>query len=101
MSGCDDGTAQLWNAQTGAALGAVLRHRGPVNRVVYHPDGKTILTASSDGTARLWTPPPPLEGDAASLRQWVEVLTGMELDDTGTVHVLPGEVWEARRRRGN
>jgi hypothetical protein len=31
-----------------------LEHQGPVNSAVFSPDGKRILTASSDGTAKLW-----------------------------------------------
>jgi WD40 repeat protein/serine/threonine protein kinase len=98
-TGCDDGTARLWDAETGTALGAVLRHRGPVNRIAFSPDGKTVLTASSDGTARLWTPPPPVGGKPDHVALWVQVLTGMELDEEGTAQVLPGDAWEQRRRQ--
>jgi WD40 repeat protein len=69
-----------------------------VNRVAFSPDGKTVLTASSDGTARLWTPPPPVRGAPAHVALWVQVLTGMELDAEGTVQVLPGDVWKQRRQ---
>ena len=31
-----------------------LGHQGPVNRAVYSADGKQVLTASSDNTARIW-----------------------------------------------
>jgi eukaryotic-like serine/threonine-protein kinase len=99
VTGCDDGTARLWSADDGAALGAVLQHRGPVNRVAFSRDGKTVVTASSDGTARLWTPPPPVEGRPTLVTLWVQVLTGMELDDEGTVQVLPADAWEQRRRQ--
>jgi hypothetical protein len=30
------------------------RHNSPVSSVAFSPDGKTVLTGSSDGTARLW-----------------------------------------------
>src|SRR5262249_5853050 len=98
-TGCDDGAARLWNAEDGTALGAVLQHRGPVNRVAFSPDGRTVLTGSSDGPARLWTPPSPLRGDPDHVTLWLQVLTGMELDAEGTVQVLPGDVWEQRRRQ--
>ena len=78
---------------------AALRHRGPVNRLSSVPDGKIVLTASSDGTARLWTPPPPVGGQAAQVALWVQVLTGMELDAEGTVQVLTAEAWQQRRRQ--
>ena len=35
-------------------LGRPLTHQGAVNTVAYSPDGKTVLTASVDGTARVW-----------------------------------------------
>lgn len=31
-----------------------MNHRGPVNHAVFSPSGRTILTVSSDNTARLW-----------------------------------------------
>jgi WD40 repeat protein len=37
-----------------AMLRATLRHRGPLTAVAWSPDGRTILTASEDGTAQLW-----------------------------------------------
>src|SRR5260221_9788166 len=48
------GTAQLWDAATGAPLGAPLRHEAPVRSAAFSPDGARVVTASSDGTARLW-----------------------------------------------
>jgi WD40 repeat protein/serine/threonine protein kinase len=98
-TGCDDGTARLWNADDGATLGAVLRHRDRVNQVAFGRDGRTVVTASSDRTARLWTPPPPVEGEPRRVTLWVQVLTGMELDDEGTVRVLPAAEWQERRRQ--
>jgi WD40 repeat protein len=49
----DAGRAQLWSAQTGEEL-AVLRHEGEVQHAAFSPDGERVVTASWDGTARLW-----------------------------------------------
>ena len=49
-----EGTAHLWDVQTGQQRGVPLTHEGRVNAVVFRPDGRMVLTGSADGTARLW-----------------------------------------------
>jgi WD40 repeat protein len=50
-----DGTARLWDGETGKQIGQALKgHAGSVNSAAFSPDGKRIVTASSDNTARLW-----------------------------------------------
>ncbi len=50
-----DQTARIWDAATGAAIGAPLRgHKGDVFSAAFSPDGKSIVTASADRTARRW-----------------------------------------------
>ena len=49
-----DKTARLWNAQAGAAIGAVMKHDGSVLSVAFSPDGTRVVTGSDDETARLW-----------------------------------------------
>jgi WD40 repeat protein len=46
--------AQRWDAATGTPIGPLMKHGGDVWSVCYSPNGKTILTGSDDGTARLW-----------------------------------------------
>ena len=45
---------QFWDARTGKPTGVRLPHESRVNFVSFSPDGKSILTASQDGSARVW-----------------------------------------------
>ncbi|HEV7734763.1 MAG TPA: TIR domain-containing protein, partial [Candidatus Binatia bacterium] len=49
-----DHTAQVWDAQTGAAVGAPLRHDDWVMSAAFSADGTLVVTASNDHTARVW-----------------------------------------------
>lgn len=49
-----DSTARLWDASTGAPVGAPMRHGAVVVTVSFSPDGAHVVTASHDGTARVW-----------------------------------------------
>jgi WD40 repeat protein/tetratricopeptide (TPR) repeat protein len=55
LTGCQDGTSQLWERETNRPLGALLWHRQAVNGALFTPDGATILTKSGDEmSAYLW-----------------------------------------------
>jgi WD40 repeat protein len=61
------------------------------------PDGNSIVTACGDGTARIWN----LARSSRNLDQlqsWIEMVTGLSLDDEGIVHVLDTNTWSSRRR---
>lgn len=49
----------LWDVETSTLLTVFKGHTGRVNHAVFSPDGKKILTASDDNTARLWDPSAP------------------------------------------
>ena len=94
--------ARLWDAATARPLGKTsgfppLVHQGPVYAVAFSPDGKTALTGSDDKTARLWNLPSPVPGDVGRIRLWVQVLTGVELDEQGDYRVLDTATWQQRR----
>ena len=68
VTGSRDGTAFVNDASTGSLITRLRGHSGPVNDAGFMPDGR-ILTASDDGTARLWKKP---EGEIFSGHQdWV------------------------------
>jgi len=54
VTGSDDHTVRLWDAQSGALLGSFEGHQDRVTAVDFSFDGKWLLTASADKTARIW-----------------------------------------------
>jgi hypothetical protein len=64
----------------------------------FRPDGRAVLTGSSD-RAHLWAVPVPMVGEADRIRLWVEVTTGLELDLGGAVVELDAKAWRQRWER--
>ncbi|MFZ5504351.1 MAG: toll/interleukin-1 receptor domain-containing protein, partial [Pseudomonadota bacterium] len=54
LTASQDGSAQVWDAESGLPLSAPLRHEGDVTHAAFSPDGRRVVTASIDDTARLW-----------------------------------------------
>jgi WD40 repeat protein len=94
----EDNTSQLWLTATGKRLGAPLRHQGWVSPVAFSPDGKMVLTAGPAG-AKLWPVPLVVDGSPERIKLWIQVLTGAQLDQQGTVQALDAKTWQERRRR--
>ncbi len=93
------GFVQFWDVATGKPLGGPLRHRKGVTAIYFRPDGKALLSACRDGTARLWQVPEALEGDAAQLMLWAEARSGLRLDEHDVVVPLSDAEWLERRKR--
>ena len=49
-----DGTARIWNADSGQWLATLTGHQGIVWDAAFSPDGKRIVTASADNSVRVW-----------------------------------------------
>ena len=66
VSGSEDRTIRVWDAETGKLLGPPLEgHEDRVHAIAFSPDGKHIVSGSYDKTIRLWDAEmlyPPLDG---------------------------------------
>ena len=49
-----DNVLKLWDAATGREIVTLNKHSAPVNSVTFSPDGKTIVSASNDGSYIVW-----------------------------------------------
>ncbi|HEU4454518.1 MAG TPA: WD40 repeat domain-containing protein, partial [Longimicrobium sp.] len=67
VSGNRGGDLHAWEVATGRLLAHLELHRNQVRRVVFGPDGATMLSVAVDGTACLWDAP-ALRRDAESMR---------------------------------
>jgi WD40 repeat protein/transcriptional regulator with XRE-family HTH domain len=54
LTGSQDGTARLWDAQGGQEIRQFIGHKGGVSAATFSPNGKFILTGGNDQTARVW-----------------------------------------------
>jgi WD40 repeat protein len=99
LTGGYDWTVRFWETATGRPIGPPLLHDDPVADAVFSPDGRLVLTGSFDRTVRIWRMPPPVAGAPELIRDWVEVITGLELDEDGVIRFLDAPAWQERRQR--
>jgi len=112
LTGSADGTARLWSATSGEALGVPMRHEDSVVEVTFSPDGALVLTGSGDGAAQLWSATSGKRTLVAPMRHddWVRavafspdgmlVLTGSEDSTARLWNVRSGEAQGVPMRHG-
>ncbi|HEX6228246.1 MAG TPA: TIR domain-containing protein [Solirubrobacterales bacterium] len=54
-AGFVDHTARIWDAGSGRTVAVLRGHRDIIKPVHFSPDGSQLVTASGDGTARVWS----------------------------------------------
>jgi len=86
-----DRKAGLWEADSGKLLTTFQGHSDYVTSAVFSADGWRVLTASEDGTARLW---PVLPADASPpdwFRYFLVWLGGKRIAPDGQIETLSGD----------
>jgi WD40 repeat protein len=54
VAASSEGTARVWDAETGTVRHTLLGHTGFVLGVAWSPDSSRLVTGGSDGTAKVW-----------------------------------------------
>ncbi|MHC4205935.1 MAG: protein kinase domain-containing protein, partial [Planctomycetota bacterium] len=52
--GLNESAIRLWDAESGIEIGRMGGHRSWICDLHFHPDGKTLMSASADQTIRVW-----------------------------------------------
>ncbi len=81
ISAGDDSTLRVWDPDTGKLLQTVQAHRSLINAFAISPDGRWLISVSSDRAIKLWALP--------GLR-WAQDL-GLTKDAGADVSFLPGD----------
>jgi WD40 repeat protein/tetratricopeptide (TPR) repeat protein len=89
---------QLWQVATGRPLGPALTNLDRGRAVKFSPDGRTALVASQAGPTWLCDLS-ELPDDPERVATWAQVVTGLELDEVGSIRVLDNSTWRQRRER--
>jgi hypothetical protein len=90
--------ARLWDAQTGRQIRLSLPNMSIFFEPKFSPDGSTVLTCVTPKTPRL-QPTQELPDDVSRVANWLEVQTGLSLDERGQVQPMDNRGWQARRDR--
>ena len=98
LTASEDGIVQLWDTSTGKLVGPRLQDRGVVRAVALSTDASISLIAAVDKPMVVWSHPRILTSDPERIKLWMQVNTGMEIDESGAVRFLDAKTWQERRQ---
>jgi WD40 repeat protein/DNA-binding SARP family transcriptional activator len=106
VAASSEGTARVWDAETGTVRYTLLGHSGFILSVAWSPDSSRLVTGSSDGTAKVWEIGPdgvPRERWSLSAQETKSGIVGVAFSPDGT-RVMAGDasssavqVWDLGR----
>ena len=89
----------MWDTQTGEPVGPPLQHHYYVMTLDFAPDGNALATGGFSGTVQVWRVSAPMAGEVSQIALWTNVVSGMKLDERGSVHALDEESSNQLRRQ--
>jgi hypothetical protein len=95
--GCRHRSVRLWDAATGAPIGAPMKHDGRVTGAAFDDTGRRILSWSYDGTIHLRDATTAARGGVRMKHDLKIMLAAQPVDFRKSVHTLSALVSEALR----
>jgi WD40 repeat protein len=96
--GCKDGIVRLWDCATFRPIGPPGQLRHAILDVAFTPDSRFFIAVDRSGRTRRWPVPLAVADVPDRLALWLQVRTGLQMDDNQEVALLALEQWDARRR---
>jgi WD40 repeat protein/serine/threonine protein kinase/DNA-binding SARP family transcriptional activator len=92
IAASSEGTARVWDAETGTVRHTLLGHSGLVLGVAWSPDSSRLVTGGSDGTAKVWEigPEGVLERWSLSAQESKSGIVGVAFSPDGS-RVMAGD----------
>jgi len=91
-AGTASGAVQLWDTVLGQPIGPPRIHRNAVLQLTMNPSGTEVFTRCRDQSISLQKIPTLLR-DFDRLSARIESITGLRMDDNGSLELLDGKVW--------
>ena len=87
-------TILLWDVKSGQQMGSPI-HKDKLSWADIDPRESFIVTGGTDGFAKIWNIPTPIDFNQKDLTLWLEAKTGQAMDENGKIRILNLEEWKA------